>query len=69
MNLQTKKEISKKKIHGDPGKQATGWGVLLKGLRGMVRGRQDSVQDEQKYGPGLQDREGIRCQEKDGGTV
>lgn len=23
----------------------------------MVRGRQDTVQDEQRYGPGLQDRE------------
>ena len=54
---------SRKEIGGDPGKQTMGWGDLLKGLRGMVRGRQDSVQDEQKYGPGLQDGEGIRHHE------
>lgn len=48
---------------GDPGKQATGYGDLLTGLEGMVRGGRDTVQDEQRYKLGLQDRERVRHQE------
>ena len=56
---------SGKEIGGDPGKQATGYGDLLTGLEGMVRGRQDTVQDEQRYELGLRDRESdIRKQDR-----
>lgn len=32
----------------DLGKQAAGYGEFLKGLEGMVRGRQDAKQNEQR---------------------
>lgn len=36
------------KIGGDSGKHTLGCGEFLQGLEGMVRERQDAVQDEQR---------------------
>lgn len=62
----TNRKLFRERNRWRSGKQATGYGDLLTGLEGMVRGRQDTVQDEQRYELGLQDRESdIRKQDRD----